>query len=746
VVKKVRQRESIASGRSLLVPSLTVFIAGFCIMVLELVAGRLIARWLGSSLYTWTSVIGVVLAGITLGNYLGGHIADRFQSAKALAWLFAISSATCAVIIISNNLAGNWRWLWTLGWPVRIFIHVCLVFLLPSTLLGTISPVVAKSALDRGLPTGRTVGDIYAWGAAGSIAGTFTAGYYLISTMGSTTIVWIMAAVLLAVALFYRVRFRLLYVWAVVLASMLALAAAPQKWARSAGAHLALRRPADANIIYEDETSYCYIAVEQLSKSPDRRAFMQDKLRHSEIIMEDIHDLRYFYAHVFAAVTSGLSEGRDRLSVLTIGGGGYVYPRYVESKWPGSRIDVVEIDPGVTKAAVEAFGLPRDTSITTVTMDARNYVDTLLEAEAGGNPETRYDFIYGDALNDYSVPFQLTTRQFNEKLARLLTDGGAYMIEFIDSLESGLFLGAMVNTFEKTFPCVYVVVPGDLVRSSRNVFVAVAAKRRIDMSRICAEYKKAHQSLRLLSDSELHRLKEKTNGLVLTDDYAPVDNLLTPVVRSDAVELLCSELYKEAGKLFVEGNFEACIKKYHQIIRIASSPPLGVYNELGVAYIRQGKWAEAIETYENALKHIAREKLNVNTASLHFNMAMALKRTGSVRRARENLEIAVRQYRQELQADPDSVRTHSLLARALVANGNLDEAGLHFAMAVNLNPLDLDAHLELAENLQARGKPDKAMEHLRKAASFMREKGRNETAARLQQYLQILQARHSGTN
>jgi len=173
---------------SILVPTATVFISSFCIMVLELVASRLIARHLGSSLYTWTAVIGVVLAGITIGNYLGGRIADRFQAKKALAVLFVISSAACVVTVILNNIVGGWTWLWNLSWPARTFIHVSLVFLLPSVLLGTISPVVAKMALDQGLATGRTVGDIYAWGAAGSIAGTFAAGYYLIATMGNTFI------------------------------------------------------------------------------------------------------------------------------------------------------------------------------------------------------------------------------------------------------------------------------------------------------------------------------------------------------------------------------------------------------------------------------------------------------------------------------------------------------------------------------------------------------------------------------
>ena len=168
---------------SILIPSATVFFSSGCIMVLELVAGRLISRHLGSSLYTWTSVIGVVLLGITIGNYLGGRIADRFPARKALAVLFAISSVACVVIVLLNNLVGGRIWLWKFSWPMQVFSHVFLVFFIPSALLGMISPVVAKMALDKGLPTGRTVGDIYAFGAAGSIVGTFLTGFYLMATM-----------------------------------------------------------------------------------------------------------------------------------------------------------------------------------------------------------------------------------------------------------------------------------------------------------------------------------------------------------------------------------------------------------------------------------------------------------------------------------------------------------------------------------------------------------------------------------
>ena len=194
---------SLSTLKALFIPCATVFISSFCIMVIELVAGRIIARFLGSSLYTWTSVIGVVLAGIAVGNYTGGRLADRFKPVEVLSILFAICAFACVSTILLNNLMGKWTWLWQFNWPARILLHVTAVFLLPSALLGTISPVVAKMALERGLPTGRTVGDIYAWGAGGSIVGTFIAGYYLIALMGTVSIIYGIAVVMIVMALLY---------------------------------------------------------------------------------------------------------------------------------------------------------------------------------------------------------------------------------------------------------------------------------------------------------------------------------------------------------------------------------------------------------------------------------------------------------------------------------------------------------------------------------------------------------------
>jgi len=447
-------------------------------MVLELVASRLVARHLGSSLYTWTSVIGVVLSGITLGNWTGGRIADRYPARRILGILFLIASLACVLTVALNSLVGEWVWLWHLSWPNRVFLHIFLVFMLPSTLLGTISPVVAKMALDTGLPTGRTVGDIYAWGAAGSIVGTFAAGYFLISLLGSIAIIWSVAGVLLVLGLFFSAGRWPARLWMALFLVAATLAWAPWPWAWAVGNAMNLRQDAETGVLYAKDTPYCYVAVKRTSDDPEIFSFYQDRLLHSSIVAGRIDDLQYSYERIYAAITQRHGGGRKSFRTLFIGGGGYVFPRYILEIAPESRVDVVEIDPGVTEAAMAAFGLRRDTPINTFTLDARNYIDELLAARQAGETGPRYDFIYEDAFNDYLVPYQLTTKEFNDKIVEVLAEDGLYLVNLIDIPASGLFLGSYLHTLEQTFPHVEILQEEGLA-TSRKTFVVVASRNEV---------------------------------------------------------------------------------------------------------------------------------------------------------------------------------------------------------------------------------------------------------------------------
>ncbi len=727
----------------LFIPSATVFISSFCIMVLELVASRLIARHLGSSLYTWTAVIGVVLAGITIGNYLGGRIADRFEAGKALAVQFVLSSAACVLTVVLNNVVGDWIWLWYFSWPVRTFGHVSIVFLMPSILLGTISPVVAKMALDRGLATGRTVGDIYACGAAGSIAGTFAAGYYLIATMGTIAIIWTVGGVLLLMAILYRPRFWVVYLWAVIFAAALTMGMVPLDWAKNRGVAFALREKPDPKVIYQDESQYCHIEVKRVSGTVDKRAFMQDKLKHSEIIMGDILDLQYFYTHIYSVITKGLSRNKNKLSAMIIGGGGYVYPRYIEKNWPGSSIDVVEIDPRVTEAAMQAFGLERNTPVNTFNTDARNYVDELLKRNSTSEVKKRYDFIYEDAVNDYSVPYQLTTKEFNDKIARLLNDDGVYMVNLIDVYDTAQFLGAMVNTIERTFPYVYVISEAKQLRSLRNTFVIAAAMHQLNLGKFEAEYEKKDLKPWVLNDAEIGQLKEKSQGMILTDDYAPVENLLTTAVLRSSKEFLVNKLFEDAQKLRKQGSLDEAIAKYKKAVQTEPTFSIRAYNEIALVLAEQGKLEEAVESFRKALAYNEQSGLKDNMANIHHSLSTALQRLGKVQEAEEEFERAVEEYHKQLVETPDDVKTLTNLGDLLAGNKRFSEAAGYFQKAVNLNPADLTSQFNLIQALELAGQFDLAIEANQKAIGFFAKYNRQEEAAKLRRYLEMLEFKKS---
>src|SRR4030043_996308 len=174
---------------------IVVFIASFCTMVIELVAGRIMAPYVGMSLYTWTSIIGVVLAGISIGAYVGGILADRFPTPRTLGWLLFLSGLGALSISPLTEAVAHWPLQTSL--MLRILIITTVIFFVPAFILGMISPVVVRLSLDRLDRSGNGVGEIYAFSPLGSILGTFATGFFLISWMGTRNILLLMALILI---------------------------------------------------------------------------------------------------------------------------------------------------------------------------------------------------------------------------------------------------------------------------------------------------------------------------------------------------------------------------------------------------------------------------------------------------------------------------------------------------------------------------------------------------------------------
>jgi spermidine synthase len=615
------------------VPQATVFVSSFCIMVLELVAGRIVSRHLGSSLYTWTSVIGVVLAGIALGNWLGGRLADRRPARPTLSLLFLVAAGTCVLVLVANHLVGRWTLLWSFPWPLRVGSHVAIVFLVPSVILGMISPVAAKMALDQGRETGRTIGGVYAWGVVGSIAGTFATGFWLIAAFGTATVVWAVAGVLAVMGVVFAAGSRTSWFGAGLVALATILGAGPWAWAASLGTSLALREEPAEDLLFSRESQYSHVRVHQVSKDPDVRNMHLDKLLHSTIVMERPGDLQYPYERVYAAVTRQLVAGRDSLNTLTIGGGGYVFPRWLEQHWPRSRTEVVEIDPVVTEAAIAAFGLPADHDLVVAHEDGRAYLG---ERVRRAKRESPFDLVYLDVFDDYSVPYQLTTVECLREVDASLAPDGAFLMNLIDIYSEGGFLGAMLVTMEDVFPRVAVFTEGSSVArepDARRTFILVGWKGEDDLAGIERAYGPSIPLYRL-SAADLADLRAR-KGRVLTDDWAPVENLLAPVVMRSSREISAGLYVARAREAFQHDDLERALRNAEKAIGLS---PDNVRAREIAAYLsmQRGDTAKAIEHFR-AILAVRPQEIRAR-----IDLATALARSGRPAEGRAQLEEAVR--------------------------------------------------------------------------------------------------------
>src|SRR3954469_2223957 len=183
-----------------ILPYLLSFLSSLCIMILELVASRLVATHVGASLSVWTSVIGIMLGGICLGNVLGGRLADRVEPSRAVGPLYALGAFLTLSCLWMNAVVGLTPGLQSLSWNLRTVVVVTLDFLVPATVLGMIGPVVAKMAVEQARRAGSAIGDVYFMGAVGSIAGTFLAGFVLMYLVPILTVVPLVDAALALLA------------------------------------------------------------------------------------------------------------------------------------------------------------------------------------------------------------------------------------------------------------------------------------------------------------------------------------------------------------------------------------------------------------------------------------------------------------------------------------------------------------------------------------------------------------------
>ena len=141
--------------------------------------------------------------------------------------------------------------------------------------------------------------------------------------------------------------------------------------------------------------------------------------------------------------------------------------------------------------------------------------------------------MFGDAFNDYQIPYHLTTREFAQKIRNLLTPRGLYLVLVIDRMRGGRFMASVVRTLQEVFPHVYVLsdVPGTLVTRPRTYVIAASATA-LDVERVLRlpwQGPDGETTVSVMPADAMAEWLRAADPVLLTDDYAPADNLLAPI-------------------------------------------------------------------------------------------------------------------------------------------------------------------------------------------------------------------------
>jgi spermidine synthase len=479
------------------------FLCSGAVLVLEIVGLRLIAPYVGVTMQTSTAIIGFALAAIAVGAWLGGATADRTDPRRLLSPLMVAGGALVVAVLPLVRFTGS---LLDGADAGAVLLLAAVAVVVPAALLSAVPPMVVKLQLSNLAETGAVVGRLSGIGTLGGIAATFLTGFVLVAVLPSSVIlvatglVTVLAGLAVAVLLRRRSGAGRMPVALVVLAV--------------GGTGLAAVAPTPC----EEETAYHCARVEADPERDSGRVLRLDTLRHSYVDLADPTHLEFEYVRAIAAVSDVLRPEGESLSALHIGGGGLTLPRYLAEVRPGTRSRVIEVDPGVVRIDREELGLEPSDLLTVTVADGR--------VGLAGEPSGERDLVVGDAFGGLSVPWQLTTREAVELVDRALADDGVYAINLIDHPPLA-FVRAELATLRAVFPHVALlaripVLAGD----DGGNLVAVASRSPIPVEDLEERLADHRLVWRVARGADLDGFVGDAD--VLTDDHAPVDQLLTP--------------------------------------------------------------------------------------------------------------------------------------------------------------------------------------------------------------------------
>lgn len=506
------------------------FASGAIVMALEISASRILTPVFGSTIYTWGSLIGIVLSGLSLGYFLGGRAADKHPSFEKICGivfsvgLFIVGIPFFASSVVDFSLAVL---------PISQYTPLLATFLLlmlPSVLLGFVSPYAIKLGTHTLQKVGNTSGNLYSIATIGSIFGTFVTVFILIPNLTVNQIIFGLGIALIGSSLV-----GLKTSPQVIAVAILIILVVP--WSSLSVSTISH----NGTLIFEKETLFSHLDVIEYG---DNRSLYLDGLRHSSMDLDDPLDLVIDYTEFFHL---GMLFNPTATDILFVGGGGFTGPKNFLQIYPDTKIDVIEIDSDVIDVAKTYFNLESSPRLQIFNDDARKHLSMF---------DKKYDLIVLDAYATNYVPYHLMTHEFFQILEERLEPDGVIISNLLGSIEgnNSPLVRSVYKTMKETFPVSY-VFPTELSPIFVQNIMTVSSNQPYEFDRESLLEMAKNSPTDYLVD-ELSKQEHFYDKMVdtsdvpfLTDQFNPSEVLINPVTRNPYVQDLQGDKIEEKEHL-----------------------------------------------------------------------------------------------------------------------------------------------------------------------------------------------------
>ena len=494
---------------------IVLFIINAIYMILELIASRVLSPYFGSSNLVWTSVIGIILLSTSVGNFVGGIIADKNKEEKKSIFNVSLILILIGAFIFMIPLVKSFfiEMVVSIVKSLRLgaIISTILLFFVPSMFIGMLSPIIIRLKMHDLGDVGKISGGIYAIATLGSIFGTFLGGFYLIPKFGSIQILFVLSIItFLLIFILYNKENKMN--WKMICGLILVIAINGVLFylyynVNEINGQKVLNGEFGCHVNYD--TEYGNVIVKNAKFNGENiRGFIIDRGNESASFIDEskCYDLVFDYTKFYDLMFNSKIEIKD---TLMIGGAGYSYPKYFISKFKDKNMDVVEIDPKVTEIAkkyffldklISDYNLEQNKRLNLFNDDGRTFLNNNIK---------KYDAILNDSFSGNVPAKTLTTKEAVQMIHNYLNDGGVYLTNVISSIDgnNSKFLKAEVLTLKNVFKNVYVFPcndVNDIDKIQNNMVVA------------CDE--------QLFTENYVD--VNLNDAILLTDNYCPVDTII----------------------------------------------------------------------------------------------------------------------------------------------------------------------------------------------------------------------------